>query len=110
MSLFTYYDESEVETLDPVFENYQQSVSDEHRMKISVARKGQPSPMRGWKLSKEWCSNMSKSQRKFAYHTPKGVFTSSGDAAKALGVNASTIRGRCKDKNFPDYFVEKLDK
>lgn len=32
------------------------------------------------------------------------IYNSAGDAEKILGINANTIRSRCKNKNFPTYY------
>jgi hypothetical protein len=142
MSLFTYYDESETETLDPVFTK---AVSDETRAKKSAALMGHDvsqrtravigARYRGKKLSKEHRENMRKSKighkhseetrakiresaklrekakAKFLWHTPAGVFSSSKEAAFAMGYKTGgVIRSRCDNKKFPNYFREILDK
>ena len=32
------------------------------------------------------------------------IYDSAGDASKVLGINANTIRSRCKNKSFPTYY------
>ena len=136
MSIFTYYHESETETLEPVFTPEKlrsislmgHAVSDHTRTVIGAR-------YRGKKLSQEHRENMRKSKighqhseetrakmresaklrekkkAQFLWHTPAGAFTSSQEAAFAMGYKTGgVIRKRCDDKNFPDYFREKLDK
>lgn len=42
--------------------------------------------------------------------TPLGTFESTASAAKAHGINQSTLSRRLDNKNFPDFFRKKLDK
>lgn len=126
MSLFTYYDESEVETLECVFhKNY--SMSDERRAQISIQMTGKKQSLdtvtkraisnTGKKRTKEFCELQSKLKKNvgvgYRWYTPYGVFETSGLAAQAEGVDASTIRLRCDNttsKKFSKYYKEKLDK
>ena len=118
MSLFTYYDESEVETIEPVF--YRQK-SDETRAKMSEYLKVSRSKVRfttehraklASHLTEERQRQMRLAKKQlYRFHTPYGVFESSQKAAEAEGISqGSTIRSRCDNKNFPNYFREILDK
>jgi hypothetical protein len=127
MSLFTYYDESEVETIEPVFKK--RTFSDEWRAKLSAATKerianGNHNRI-GKKHSAETRAKMSAAKRgkmtgennsrfgssDYSWHTPLGVFTTSILAAEAEGIEPPCLRARCKHKTkFQDYFRKKLDK
>lgn len=121
MSLFTYYDEAETEIFEPVF-NGNYGISDEHRAKISVALTGKKQSPKtiakraisntGKKRTKEFSKLQSKHKKNVGvgilWSTPYGVFETSTLAAQAEGVDPSTIRYRCKSKNFPNYFQKSV--
>ena len=83
--------------------------SKEHRQKISEAHMGKTRCDKMRQIFSETAKDNAWSQ-KWVYHTPYGVFDEMKDAQEACGVHPATIRFRCKSKNFPDYYREKLDK
>ena len=134
MSLFTYVNESEVETLEPIFKK---PMSDEHRAKISNSRKGMTfsdehranmsashkgtkhseetrakigAAHKGKKISKETRAKMSeanKHKKRWVYYTPNGVFKRAKEAAKANGISYQAMMARCtrsKSIRYSDFY------
>ncbi|WP_422463921.1 NUMOD3 domain-containing DNA-binding protein [Endozoicomonas sp. ALB115] len=69
-----------------------------------LGRTGELAPNWGKKWSDESRKKLSRSRRKYVYHTPNGVFTSSWEAANSNKCSRSTIEQRCLNDNFQDYF------
>jgi Ni/Co efflux regulator RcnB len=67
--------------------------------------KGNTAWNKGCKLSEAHISKHS-----YEVKTPKGIFISSNQAAKELGISAQTVINRCKNPNFLDYSILNIGK
>ena len=137
MNIFTYYDESiapKSDYLEPVFDsNKLKSIAQKERWKdadlrkrMSIAHTGLKhtqetkdkigSVHRGKKVSQETRAKLSKMakqrDKKYAYHTPAGIFYTAEEAAKHYGLSSDGLIYRClsKSKKNEKFFREKLDK
>lgn len=115
MSLFTYVNESEYETIEPVFATKTPKSDDgiarlaekcrrqfkgvkqtaEHRAKNSAAQKA---------------NHLKNPRRNFIWITPVGEFVCSALAAEANGVTRDTLVHRCRFENIAGFSRKKLDK
>ena len=151
MSLFTYVNESEYETLEPVFDtNKLRSIAsktmwenpshreklvakhkerwkdDDLRQRMSIAHTGLKHTQetkdkigaanRGKDVSDETRAKIREiaknRAKKYAYHTPDGIFYTAEEAAKHYGLSSDGLVYRClsKSKKNEKFFREKLDK
>ena len=78
--------------------------SDEHKAAISRSKKGsKASPETRKKMSD--ARQRGKHPRARAVQTPNGIFACQNDAADFYGISSGGIRKRCKNHNYPEFFL-----